>query len=88
MVSNLQVKIYHIQLQIRSLLLLTELQDCTQEATQNTRKQCHLVCTVFGRMPHRNVPEGIEISIYKLGVVEIFHCDEALDSVASCKLPQ
>ena len=34
MVSSLQVKIYHIQLQIQSLLLLAELKDYLQEATQ------------------------------------------------------
>ena len=63
LVSNLQVEIYHMQLQIKSLLLFKELQDRTQKATQGTRRQSRLACMGFGLMPHRNVWEGIDISI-------------------------
>ena len=52
MVSSLQAKIYHIQLQGANMVIgIVDRNIRLQEASEGTRK-------------HRNIPEGIDIHVY------------------------
>ena len=54
MVSSLQAKIYHIQLQGANTVFGT----VDRNIRLHTRSNC------FSLMPHRNIPEGINIHVY------------------------